>query len=99
MPKKIIAQMLLLSLLITSVMPGTTFAVATNGASSPWTMEKAEHLARKVYFAATPENISALYQAGSSVAAANLVFPDAIGPDRTQFHAEIAQLTASGFNW
>ena len=53
------------------------FATATNGASSPWTVEKAEHLARKAYFAATPELIASLYQAGSATAAANLAFPNA----------------------
>lgn len=99
MLKKIIAVLASTSILATTLIPSFTYAVATNSASSPWTMEKAEHLARKVYFAATPDNITSLYQAGSASAAANIVFPSVNGPDRTQFDAEISNLTSSGFNW
>lgn len=99
MIKKVIALIVSASIFGVSVFPGIVFAVSTNGSSNPWTMEKAEQLARKVYFAATPENIAALYQAGSATAAANLVFPNATGPNRTQYDAEISSLTGSGFNW
>lgn len=63
MLKKPLAFALAVSLFASSLSPTVLFAVQTNNSSTPWTMEKAEHLARKVYFAATPERISALYQA------------------------------------
>ena len=88
----IVCEMLLLN-------PALTLAVSTNSQAAPWTLEKAEHLARKSYFAATPERIQALYAAGSATAAVNLVFPDTTGPDRTGYSSEILGLTGSGFNW
>ncbi len=73
-------------------------AVSTNGAASPWTREKAEHLARKALIGATPTIIDSLYQAGSATAAVNILFPDAVGPSRTSYDAEVTALTSSGFN-
>ncbi len=96
--KKLSAVLALLALLTQTFIP-VAQAVSTNSQSSPWTVEKAEHLARKVYFSATPANIAELYQAGSAAAAANIVFSNTTGPDRTQYDAEILALTSSGFNW
>lgn len=85
------------------VLPGVqifpAFAVATDGTAANWTREKAEHLARKTLFAATPTTVDSLYSAGSAASAVNLLFPDSVGPDRSAFNAEIGNLTGSGFNW
>lgn len=85
------------------ILPGVqifpAYAVATDGTAANWTREKAEHLARKALFAATPSMVESLHAAGSATAAVNLLFPDAQGPDRSAFDAEMATLTASGFNW
>ena len=100
MIKQITAALLTLVLAAQSiVMIPSVSALATNEQSTPWTREKAEHLARKVYFATTNERVTELYAAGSAAAAANIVFPNAIGPDRTAYNAEITALTSSGFNW
>ncbi len=88
-----------LALLLPSGQIVPAFAVSTDGTAANWTREKAEHLARKALFAATPAMVDSLYSAGSASAAAALLFPDANGPDRTLFDAEISNLTASGFNW
>lgn len=49
------------------VLPGVqifpAYAVATDGTSATWTREKAEHLARKTLFAATPTMVDSLYSA------------------------------------
>ena len=98
MVKRVFSAILLIYMGIYSIFsPLLTYAVATNGTSSPWTMEKAEHLARKALIGATPTAINQLYQAGSASSAVNLLFPDATGPDRTSYNAEVASLTSSGF--
>lgn len=74
-------------------------AVTTNSTASPWTREKAEHLARKALIGATPTAIDALHQAGSSTAAVNILFPDTTGPDRISYDAEVLALTSSGFSF
>ncbi|MFB0965276.1 MAG: DUF1800 family protein [Patescibacteria group bacterium] len=85
------------------VLPGVqiipAYAVATDGTSANWTREKAEHLARKTLFAATPTMVDSLYSAGSAASAVAVLFPSDVGPDRSAFNAEMANLTASGFNW
>lgn len=88
-----------LAFLLPSVQIAPAFAVATDGTSANWTRAKAEQLARKTLFAATPSTVDALFSAGSAAAAVNQVFPDSAGPDRSVFNAEMSNLTASGFNW
>ncbi len=70
-------------------------ALLADGRSDPWTLDKAAHLANRVYYAATAEDIDRLYAAGSAAAAVDTIFPDTTGPDRTAFDAEIAALVAS----
>ena len=99
MVKRVFSVLLLIYMGLYSVLsPVMLLAVSTNGAASPWTREKAEHLARKALIGATPTMIDSLYQAGSATAAVNLLFPDAVGPSRTSYDAEVAALTSSGFN-
>ncbi len=75
-------------------------AVSTNEIASPWTYEKAEQLARKALLGATPTIINQLYQAGSAAAAVDLLFPDAVGPSRASYDAEVTALTSStGFSF
>ncbi len=99
MLKKFIAITAAIFVIVQATIPQFALAVNTNSSSNPWTIEKAEHLARKAYFGATPEIIQSLYQAGSASAAANIIFPDQTGPDRTAYTAEIQALTSSGFNY
>lgn len=79
------------------VLPGVqivpAYAVTTDGTSANWTREKAEHLARKTLFAATPTMVDSLYSAGSAANAVALLFPSDVGPDRSAFNAEMANLT------
>jgi hypothetical protein len=80
-------------------------ALMADGRSDPWTLDKAAHLANRVYYAATADEIDRLFAAGSARAAVDLVFPDAAGPDRSAFDAELASVvSSSGFaydnaNW
>lgn len=76
MLKKFLSAFAAFAILLHSFLPAIVFAVTTNEISSPWTMEKAEHLARKVYFAATEANVREIYEAGSALAAVNAIFPD-----------------------
>lgn len=97
--KKVLATILASFTLFSAVMPAT-FAVNTNGQGAPWSREKAEHLARKVLFAPISSKIDELTTAGSATAAVNILFPDAIGPSRTQYDSEITAFVNSGsFNW
>jgi hypothetical protein len=90
---------IVLALLLPAGQIVPVFAVPTDSSASNWTRYKAEHLARKALFAATPAMVDALHSAGSAQAAVNLLFPHAQGPDRSAFDAEMAALTATGFNW
>lgn len=100
MVKRVFSSFLLVYMGIYSALsPVMLYAVSTNGVASPWTREKAEHLACKALLGATPTVIDQLYQAGSATAAVNLLFPDAAGPSRSSYDAEVTALTASGFNF
>ena len=72
-------------------------ALITDETASNWTREKAEHLARRTLIGPTNQMVTDLYNAGSAVAATNILFPDQNGPDRTTFDAEFAQFTGSGW--
>lgn len=88
-----------LALILPSGQIVPAFAVPTDSSASNWTRYKAEHLARKTLFAATPATVNALFSAGSATAAVDLLFSNANGPDRSAFQSEMAALTATGFNW
>lgn len=90
--KKIISILAITSLLLQSIYPA--FAVETNWLSSPWTMEKAEHLARKALFWASPDMVTALYNAGSAQNAVNILFPSTSWPDRTTYTNELNTFTS-----
>ena len=62
-------------------------AVSTNGMATPWTMEKAEHLAKRALLGVNPDTVKSLYDAGNAQAAVNLLFPSVDGPDRTAYNA------------
>lgn len=76
-----------------------SIAVNTDGTAANWTREKAAHLARSVLFSADKNTIDVLYNAGTVNAAINILFPDAIGPDRSGYDTFITNYTSSGFNW
>lgn len=75
--RRIISSIILVAYLLSSFFPTGVFAVTTNGMASPWTRDKAVHLARAVLFDANQSVIDALSQAGSAEAAVNILFPDA----------------------
>lgn len=70
-------------------------ALNTNEMASPWTREKATHLAHITLFNADKTAIDTLFAAGSASAAINILFPDDIGPDRSAFNNAITNYTAS----
>ena len=76
MLKKFLSASAAIAILFHSFVPAAVFAVTTDERNNPWTLQKAEHLARKVYFAATEANVRELYEAGSATAAVNRIFPD-----------------------
>lgn len=53
-------------------------ALTTDERSSPWTREKASHLAHITLFNADKNAIDALFAAGSASAAVNILFPNTI---------------------
>lgn len=97
--KKFLSSILLVLMILGNITFPSISAVNTNGLSTPWTREKATHLAKSVLLYADSGTINQLVQAGSAEAAINLLFPDAIGPDRTAFNNFLTNYTASGFNW
>gem|GEM_PF-3051414 len=73
--KKILAFIVLFSFLFHFLFP-LSRALETNGLSSPWTFEKAQHLAGRALIGATPQMIDSLYNAGSAQNAVNILFPN-----------------------
>lgn len=68
-------------------------AIDTNESSTPWTMQKAEHLARKALFWATPEKVQELYNAWSATNAVDILFPSISWPDKTTYINELNSIT------
>ena len=96
--RKILSVFIVIFYILNNILSIAT-ALTTDERSSPWTREKATHLAQITLFNASKTTIDSLYAAGSASAAVNLIFPDANGPDRTNFNTAITNYTASGFNW
>ncbi len=96
--KKILSSFLLFVIIFSNSF-STVQAVPTDGKASPWTREKAAHLARSVLFHANPDIITNLHNAGTAEAAINILFPSISGPDRSGYNAYITNYTSSGFNW
>ena len=95
--KKIISTILLLLLIITNNIVFITNAVNTNEQSSPWTIEKAEHLAKKTLYWATKEKVQELFNAWSANAAVNILFPSVQWPDRTTYNTKMQSLLNTDF--
>ncbi|GAB0174409.1 MAG: hypothetical protein HHAS10_02880 [Candidatus Altimarinota bacterium] len=96
--KKFLSLLLVLIVLVYNTF-FITSALPTNNLSSPWTREKAEHLAKAVLFSADARMIDDLYSAGSAARAVDILFPSREGPDRTEFKNYLTAYTSSGFNW
>ena len=62
--------------------------------ASPWTYEKARHLGQRALFGPTEWQVQELFNAGSAVAAVDILFPSENGPDRTAFQAELEAIIA-----
>lgn len=86
--KKILSMMVLFSIIFQVFSPFLGFSL-TSGSSTPWTIQKAEHLAGRALIGATPQMIEKLYQAGSAENAVNILFPSISGPDRTEFYQKL----------
>lgn len=96
--RKILSVFIVIFYILNNILSIAT-ALQTDERASPWTREKATHLAQITLFNANKTTIDALYAAGSASAAVNMIFPDVNGSDRTNFNAAITNYTASGFNW
>lgn len=96
--KKFLATILIISTLSNYFFVSTLNAVETNSSASPWTIEKAEHLARRALFWPNPEIINSLYDAWSSSAAVNILFPSVDWPNRTEYNASIELFKQDNFS-
>ena len=95
MVKKLFSFITLASLLISSNLGFySVYAVDTNNLSSPWTIEKARHLAKKSLFWATESQINQLFAVGSAENAVNVLFPSKTGPSRTAFNTLLSDMTS-----
>ena len=90
--KKIISVIVILLLLQNIVNINFANAVNTNEQASPWTIEKAEHLAKKVLYWATQEKVNQLFNAWSANSAVNILFPSTNWPDRTAYENKLSNL-------
>ncbi len=95
--KKFLSFFVIISMLFNFIVP--VFAVSTNWQSSPWTMEKAEHLAKRALFWVSSQTILDLYNAWSATNAVNLLFPSVVWPDRTQYNLELDTFKWPSFNY
>jgi len=89
MLKKILSSILLFSVFINNFFFFKLYAYETNNLSSPWTYEKANHLARKALFWIDWENVKQLYQAWSAENAVNILFPSILWPVRDDFELKL----------
>lgn len=87
--KKLLAFLLVFTFLFQSL-SFEVLAVETNNSATPWTWEKAEHLARRALFRVTPETVQALYDAGSAEAAVDIIFTEPSIQEKTQFLQELS---------
>lgn len=95
MLKKLISSITLATLLISSNLGFySVYAVSTNSSSSPWTIEKARHLAKKALFWATQDQINQLFAVWSATNAVNTLFPSRSGPSRTSYDTMLSNLTS-----
>ena len=92
-----ISLFIIFLLIISNILVWVANAVNTNNSSTPWTIEKAEHLAKKALFWASKEKVNQLYNAWSASAAVDILFPSKNGPDRTKFNAKMASILDK--NW
>lgn len=82
----------------TTFAPALLQAVETNGSATPWTLQKAEHLAKRALIWPNSEIIQQLYEAGSAQAAVDILFPSIDGPERTAYNAELAEFKSKNFS-
>lgn len=100
MVKRVSSAFLLIYMGIHSILsPVMLYATWSDGNVQTSEGNKASHLARKALIGPTSATIDQLGLAGSVTAAVNILFPDATGPDRTSYNAEVTTLTSSGFNF
>lgn len=96
--KKIVSSVMIVILSSVSLLQGFLYAVQTNSMSSPWTQEKALHLAQRALIWPSPAIVTQLFQAWSASAAVDILFPSRQGPDRTAFNTLLAQVKSNTFN-
>ncbi len=63
-----------------------------NIANAEWTMEMAEHLAKKALYGADKEKVQELYEAWSATWAVDILFPSQEWPDRTEYNIKLEGL-------
>ncbi len=95
--KKFLSMIVLFSIAFQFSSPFLPFS-STKWSSTPWTFEKAEHLALRTLIGATPEMIEKLYQSGSAENAVNILFPSKVWPDRTQYLQNLESFKWNEFN-
>ncbi len=96
--KKIISFTLVFTILFSLFPFHYSNAVSTNWLSSPWTIEKATHLAKRALIWVNPQIIQDLYNAWSAENAVNLLFPSPSWVDRTSFNQAIDNFKWPTFN-
>lgn len=96
--RKLFSLLLLLVYILWCII-GIYSPSVTNSSAAPWTREKALHLAKSTLFNPDTKIVDSLFAAGSASAAVQILFPDAIGPDRSAYTSALTMYTSSGFNW
>lgn len=92
--KKIFSGLLSITIIVASLFPsfGT---IQTAQATETWTIEKAEHLAKRALFAATQDQVLMLYSAGSAENAVNLLFQEPLQVEKDKFAKEVVDFKKS----
>ncbi len=95
--KKLLSFFLIVSNILNFSFTFNVFAVDTNNQNNPWTIEKAEHLARKSFIWVTQDKILQLYNAWSANNAVDILFPDVLWPDKTSYNQILYDLKNSSW--
>lgn len=96
--KKIFSLLIITSILLNNLFLFNLSAVETNSSATPWSMQKAEHLARRALIWPNPDIVKQLYDAWSASAALNLLFPSVSWPDRTAYETELNAYKEQNFS-
>lgn len=94
MIKKACSIILIMVFLFNIFKINSLYWVDTNWLNSPWTYEKAIHLAQRALYNADEKIIKELYLAWDSQSAVNILFPSMEGPDKAEYNQKLVEITS-----